>query len=175
MNIRRLCPADAGAYQSFRLSALHDSPAAFGASFDEEKDYSPSAIEERLALKSDVGAFGAFNDVDTIIGSVALARENSNKLSHKAFIWGVYVAPDYRGQGVSRLLLIEALSLARSVADLRQVNLGVNAENAIAIAIKLYKSLGFVTFGCVPHVAERMRQHQSHQLKEKNPAEFLRV
>lgn len=133
-------------YQSFRLSALHDSPAAFGASFDEEKDYSPSAIEERLALKSDVGAFGAFNDVDTIIGSVALARENLKKLSHKAFIWGVYVAPDYRGQGVSRLLLIEALSLARPVADLRQVNLCVNAENAIAI--KLYKSLGFVTFGC---------------------------
>jgi len=125
-------------YQSFRLSALHDSPAAFGASFDEEKDYSPSAIKERLALKSDVGAFGAFNDVDTIIGSVALARENLKKLSHKAFIWGIYVAPDYRGQGVSRLLLIEALSLARSVetyASMLKTQSQSNSTNHLALLL----------------------------------------
>lgn len=86
MNIRLLRPADVEAYQSFRLSVLQDSPAALSASFDEEKDYSPSAIEERLALKPDVGVFGAFNDIGAIMSTVALAHENLKKLSRKAFI-----------------------------------------------------------------------------------------
>ena len=54
------------------------------------------------------------------------------KLAHKAFIWGVYVAPAFRGRGLGRMLLECALARARSMSDLLQVTLGVNTANAAA-------------------------------------------
>lgn len=147
MNIRRLTPEDAAAFQAFRLAALQDAPTAFGSSFDEEKSFAPSVIEGRLALKADRGPFGAFVEGE-LVGLVALGRENLSKLSHKALVWGLYVEPRHRGRGVARALLQEALALARSVPEVLQVNLSVNAGNAAAI--RLYESLGFEVFGREP-------------------------
>jgi ribosomal protein S18 acetylase RimI-like enzyme len=147
MHIRRLTPADANAFQALRLAALKDTPSAFGSSYEEEKDFAVSTIEGRLAEKPDRGPFGAFEGED-LVGLVALGRENMNKLAHKALIWGMYVKPEARGKGIGRALLLEALSLARAVPEVRQVNLCVNASNANAI--RLYESAGFKAFGREP-------------------------
>lgn len=147
MHIRRLTPADATAFQALRLAALKDTPSAFGSSYEEEKDFPASVIEGRLAEKSDRGPFGAFEG-ETLVGLVALGRESMQKLAHKAVIWGMYVKPEARGKGVARALLLEALSLARSVPEVKQVNLCVNASNAGAI--RLYESVGFKAFGYEP-------------------------
>jgi ribosomal protein S18 acetylase RimI-like enzyme len=147
MHIRRLTPADAEIFQAFRLAALQDAPMAFGSSFQEEKDFPASVIEGRLALRSDRGPFGAFQG-EELVGFVALGRENLKNLAHKAFVWGMYVKPEHRGRGIAKALLNEALSLARSVSEVRQVNLSVIASNASAI--RLYESLGFKAFGCEP-------------------------
>jgi len=147
MQIRRLTPADATAFQPLRLAALREAPSAFGSSYEEEVAFPASVIEGRLAEKPDRGPFGAFEG-NELVGLVALGRENMNKLSHKALIWGMYVAPKARGKGVGRALLREALSLARSVPGVRQVNVSVNATNAGAIA--LYESVGFKVYGREP-------------------------
>jgi ribosomal protein S18 acetylase RimI-like enzyme len=147
MLIRRLTPADAAAFQAFRLAGLQDAPAAFGSSFQEEKDFPASVIESRLAVKPDRGPFGAFQG-EEMVGLVALGRENLKNLAHKALIWGMYVKPEHRGKGIAKALLEEALSLARSVPEVLQVNLSVNAGNLSAI--RLYESFGFKVFGCEP-------------------------
>ena len=147
MKIRRLIPSDASAFQAFRLSGLLEAPTAFGSSYEEEKDFPASTIEGRLAIKPDRGPFGAFEN-DTLVGLVALGRENMNKLAHKALIWGMYVTPSARGKGIGRALLLEALTLARSVPEIKQVNLCVNAGNASAI--RLYEAVGFKAFGREP-------------------------
>jgi hypothetical protein len=85
MPIRRLTPEDAPAFQALRLAALQESPTAFGSSFEEERDFSASVIEGRLAVKSDRGPFGAFEG-DELVGLVVLGRENFRKLAHKALI-----------------------------------------------------------------------------------------
>ncbi|MGL6039794.1 MAG: GNAT family N-acetyltransferase [Deefgea sp.] len=144
MNVRRLNPADALAYQALRLAGLQESPSAFGSSYTEEKDRAITCIEEQLATKSDRGLFGAF-DGDVLVGLVALGRESVQKLSHKGFIFAMYVQPEYRNKGIARALLLEALTLARTVPQLRQLNLCVNAMNSKAI--RLYESLGFKAFG----------------------------
>lgn len=150
ITVRRLTPDDAAAYQQLRLEALRESPSAFGASYEEECDLAAEAIAARLAPKADRGPFAAFHGAQPV-GLVALGRENHLKLSHKAMIWGLYVTPAARGQGVGRALLQAALALASSVPQIRQVNLCVNASNAAAI--RLYESLGFQTFG---HEADAM-------------------
>lgn len=147
MQIRRLTPADASQFQALRLAGLKDEPLSFASSYEEEKDLPASAIEDRLAIKSDRGTFGAFES-ESLVGLVALGREDMKKLSHKAFIWGMYVKPEFRGKGIARALICEALSLARSVPDLTQVNLCANARNLAAI--QLYESLGFKAFGHEP-------------------------
>ena len=147
MHIRRLTPADATAFQALRLDALREAPSAFGSSYEEESEFSAAVVEGRLAPKQDRGPFGAFQN-EELVGLVALGRENLKKLSHKALIWGMYVSPSARGQGVGRALLSAALSLARSVPEIQQVNLCVNANNVNAI--RLYESVGFKAFGREP-------------------------
>jgi len=147
MHVRRLTPEDAAVFQAFRLAALQDAPTAFGSSFQEEKDFPASVIEGRLAIKPDRGPFGAFQG-EKMVGLIALGRENMKNLAHKAFIWGMYVKPEHRGQVIAKALVHEALSVARSVPEVLQVNLSVNAGNASAI--RLYESFGFKAFGCEP-------------------------
>jgi ribosomal protein S18 acetylase RimI-like enzyme len=144
MLIRHLTPGDAPSFQVLRLAALREAPTAFGSSYEEEKDHPLSTFEEWLAVKSDRGPLGAFED-GTLVGIACLGRESLKKRSHKAFIWGMYVVPHARRKGVGRTLLLEALTFARSIPEVQQVNLCVNASNTSAI--HLYHSCGFREFG----------------------------
>ncbi|GHD69150.1 GNAT family N-acetyltransferase [Jeongeupia chitinilytica] len=145
--IRRLIPADAPRYQALRLAALRDTPSAFGSSYEAEKDTPVATIEARLAPAPDRGLFGAF-DGDVLVGTAGLARESMTKLRHKAILWGMYVAPGYRQRGLAGALVHEAVALAKSVDDLRQINLSVNAGNTAAL--RLYEAAGFRRYGHEP-------------------------
>ena len=142
--IRPLVEADASALQALRAAALLDSPTAFGASPSEDFSRSIEETRERITAAGDRVILGAFSG-DTLIGMVGIAREHSIKHAHKAGLWGMYVAPSHRGSGAGKRLVNEALKFSANLSGVRQVNLYVNATNAIAIA--LYESLGFVTFG----------------------------
>jgi RimJ/RimL family protein N-acetyltransferase len=144
MFVRLLNPNDAPSFQSLRLGALRQAATSFASSYEEEVDRSMDAIENQLTTRDDRAIFGAF-DGARMVGVAGLGRENLRKLSHKAFLWGVYVTPDMRGLGISRMLIAEALEFARSVPGVTQVNLTANATSTAAI--KIYTSLGFRDFG----------------------------
>jgi RimJ/RimL family protein N-acetyltransferase len=144
MEVRILDSGDVTAFKALRLAALRECPTAFSSSYEEECRVPLAQQAERMAPDADRAIFGAF-DGATLVGSTGLQREGRVKLAHKAFIWGVYVAPAFRGRGVGRMLLERALARAQSMSDLLQVTLGVNTANAAAIA--LYKSVGFEPFG----------------------------
>jgi ribosomal protein S18 acetylase RimI-like enzyme len=144
MDVRRLTPADAAAYQAIRLAGLREAPSAFAASYEQERMVPLSTYEERLAALPDRGSFGAFDGQD-LVGIVTLGRESKSRLLHKAHIWGMYVRPDVRARGIARTLLVRAIELARTVPEIRQVNVSVNAANVRAL--RLYESAGFRTFG----------------------------
>jgi RimJ/RimL family protein N-acetyltransferase len=144
MNIRVLSPADAARFQALRLQGLREQPAAFASSAEEEVDASLEEVARRLVATSDGAVFGAFDDA-MLLGIVGLQRESKNKLAHKAWIWGMYVAPLVRRQGIGRRLLQQALAHASREFGVRQVNLGVNSANQAALA--LYQSLGFTSYG----------------------------
>ena len=147
MVVRKLTPADAMAFQALRLSGLLECPTAFASSYEEESNLALPVVADRLAARADRAVFGVFQGTD-LVGLVGLKREELRKLSHKAFLWGMYVAPANRKRGVGRALVAEALAFAQTELRVRQVGLGVNAENVAAIA--LYEHMGFKAFGREP-------------------------
>jgi ribosomal protein S18 acetylase RimI-like enzyme len=90
----------------------------------------------------------AFDD-DQLIGAVQLGLESRPNGRHRAEIMKLMVQRTHRRRGVGRLLMAGVIELAvqaRRTLLLLDVRTGDAAE-------ALYRSLGFVQFGEVPHYA----------------------
>ncbi len=141
VSVRVLTPADAEAYRSVRLRALHEKPPAFGSLPETEPDLSKTAA--RLAESND-RFFGAFQSAQ-LIGIIRLPRHSAPNEKHRAYLAGLYVLPRFRRHGCGRALVREALSWAVKTPGIRRINLTVVTQQEAAIG--LYQSLGFHTYG----------------------------
>lgn len=144
--IRLLTEADAETYRDVRLRALREEPHAFLAT--PEDDVANDLEETRKRFRdSEGGILGAF-EAGALVGLCGFKRETAKKYRHKAFIWGMYVAPEARGRGLGRALLAEALRILRDIPELVQVSLWVTSVNPAARA--LYEAVGFRKCGVDP-------------------------
>ncbi|WP_246020298.1 GNAT family N-acetyltransferase [Lysinibacillus telephonicus] len=91
---------------------------------------------------------GAYNTDGLLVGVVTFIRESLLKSQHKGNIYGMYVAPETRGQGVGKALMFEVIQRAKETEGLEQLILQVVSTNDSAKM--LYKSLGFETYGVEP-------------------------
>jgi RimJ/RimL family protein N-acetyltransferase len=144
MHIRALTETDAADFHATRLQGLAAEPTAFASSYEEEVNAPLTEVARRLQAKSDGAIFGAF-EAGKLIGLIGVRRDGMKKLSHKAYIWGMYVAPAARGRGLGTDLLNHALAYSWTTLEVSQVNLGVHSQNESAL--RLYKRLGFEIFG----------------------------
>jgi ribosomal protein S18 acetylase RimI-like enzyme len=79
---------------------------------------------------------------------IGVAREARERERHRVFIWGVYVAPEARSQGIAGGLLDAAIDWCRSRDGVLQLHLTVAANNAPAISV--YRKAGFTWCGRTP-------------------------
>ncbi|MBW4581542.1 MAG: GNAT family N-acetyltransferase [Tildeniella nuda ZEHNDER 1965/U140] len=142
VSVRVLTPADAEAYRSVRLRALHEQPPAFGSLPEDEPNL--SEIAARLAESDDRCFFGAFQD-EQLIGIIRLSRYTAPNEKHRAYLAGLYVLPPFRCYGCGRALVRKALSWAANAPEIRRVNLTVVTQQEAAI--RLYQSFGFRIYG----------------------------
>lgn len=148
ITIRQLDPNDAAIFQQVRLQALQNAPEAFGSSYEEEKDRSLDTVASRLDPADPHRAtFAAFAG-EQAVGLTGIYREDRLKTRHKAMIWGVFVNPDFRGQGIAQQLIETAIDRARTWEGVQQIQLAVVLQNQSAY--RLYRRLGFVTWGIEP-------------------------
>jgi ribosomal protein S18 acetylase RimI-like enzyme len=145
MLIRELTAADAPDYRAIRLRALWEYPEAFTSSYEEEGVKAEDWYERRLTSPG-TRFWGAFGD-GQLCGVVGLEREARAKNRHKATVLGMYVATEYKGQGIGRLLM-EALCAAARGDGLESLVLTVTQGNDLAL--QLYESVGFRSFGIEP-------------------------
>ncbi len=146
--IRELSPKDAAAFVELRRRALSTDPLAFSASVEDDSALSLRFVKRRLAKSSpeDSVILGAF--VADLVGCIGLAREHEEKASHKAHVWGLYVAPEHRCSGIGRSLVVSIVERARCIRRLEQLQLSVSS--ASKPALRLYESVGFKRFGFEP-------------------------
>jgi GNAT superfamily N-acetyltransferase len=96
---------------------LVESPLAFASSPEDDVASSVEAVGELLRRSPESVVIGAFQKY--LIGAVGLYRDRHLKSSHKAHLWGMYVMPGQRRQGVGSELLDAALRHARALSAFR--------------------------------------------------------
>ena len=92
---------------------------------------------------------------------MGIYRDRHLKARHKAHVWGMYVVPDHRRQGVGVALLEAILHHARMLRGVTWVHLSVSS--AAPEARLLYERLGFEIWGTEPaalrHDGETVVEH----------------
>ncbi len=165
--IKLLSEKDVEIFWPLRLRALKEEPGSFGADYEESKGHDLKEIASRLACNDDSFVLGAF--CPDLIGVVGFYRQKGKKLRHQGTIWGMYLAPEFRGMSIARQLMVASIMYAQELPDLEYLKLTVTIPNKPAS--KLYKSLGFEKYGVEPaalkingkNVDEILMQLKLHQ------------
>jgi ribosomal protein S18 acetylase RimI-like enzyme len=149
MELRLLTPDDAEAFWHLRLEALRNDSASFADSAEEHLRTTVETARERLSKNDPASNFvvGMFEE-GKLTGTAGFYRYTHIKEHHKGHVWGVYVRPESRGKGVASALIKEIIARARELNDLEQVTLVASANFP---AQRLYKALGFESYGIEPH------------------------
>jgi len=137
--------------RKLRLAALLADPTAFASSYEDELAFSDDVWIERLksAYERD-GNMTFFAEVDgALVGMAGAGWSAKAKLCHVAEVYGVYVAPEERGNGVASRLMRRLLVELQSLGPIEKVSLTVNTESRAAL--RLYRKLGFAIVGTARH------------------------
>ncbi len=145
--IREAKPADATPFRELRLGALQDSPIALTADYHRNQSQPLKYWEDMLTTQPDESTIFLAVSEDNLIGMTGIARAGSPKTRHSAWIWGVYVKPEWRGMHIAEELINSCLDWAKA-RKIVMAKLGVAAVNQSAI--RCYERCGFKTYGTEP-------------------------
>lgn len=84
----------------------------------------------------------------SLIGMAGVNRPTMRNMRHSASVWGVYVQPAWRGQGIATSLLQACCDWGRAQQGLVTLRLAVITANPAAI--RCYEKCGFRAGGVDP-------------------------
>jgi len=145
--IREAGPADAAPWRELRLSALQDSPIAFSADYQTNLNQPLKYWEDRLTMQADEATIFLAVREGRLIGTTGIMRDSSPKTRHGAWIWGVYVQPEWRGLHIAEDLITSCFAWAKA-RKIVIAKLGIAAINQPAI--RCYERCGFIAYGTEP-------------------------
>ncbi len=146
MLIREIIPADADSYLGLRGQSEQEFPQFVGFNAEREMTAGPGGSEALMSsyLSEGTVVFGAFENT-RLLGVAAMSRRLSAKYRHKASLWGMYVVPESRGDGVAQALMQAAIDWATEHPEVIAISLQVALSNVRAQ--HFYRRFGFSIFG----------------------------
>ncbi len=138
IQIIKLPPERWNEYKTLRLRALKDDPQAFGSSYAKEVAYS----DEKWREKTNDNVFFACNGND-LVGMMGIWQSEDDKNNKVANVFGVYVIPEFRGKGISKMLMQSLVEELKTSPNISKLKLTVNKDQVSAV--KLYEAFGFKT------------------------------
>ncbi len=140
--IRLLTKKDAPAFYRLRLRAVKEETRSFLETAAEVRKRTPASYFKNGWI---AGAFVG----KKLVGITGLYRHSGKKIEHKGTVWGVYVTPDTRGQGLTRKMIALLLEEVKK-AGIELVQTSTDNSNPVTKAI--YTSLGFEPYGVEKHI-----------------------
>jgi RimJ/RimL family protein N-acetyltransferase len=140
--IHPLAPSDADAFRALRLEALANAPAAFSSSFEDQARQPVDWFRARIPAAGPNALFGAFAD-NALAGMAGFVVQEGAKQRHKGTLWGVYVAPAWRGRGLATQLVECVIAYAKDHVVVLQATIWIDNPSAR----RIYHRLGFVPYG----------------------------
>lgn len=145
--IRLLTITDLAIFHDIRLRACKEEPVAFMEAYEELAD---KPLHEFGKYFDNGWIAGGFVG-DTLRATAGLFRHRGLKVEHKGEVWGVYCAPEARGQGLVKGCIALVLEEARK-AGIELVQLSVAEQSPAPMA--LYRSFGFEPWGVQKHITK---------------------
>ena len=146
MTIRFLNSDDVSAYTALRLNSLKESPFAFSDSYEDQVSKTKEDFENEIRQAGmESFTLGAFTDTNILVGFVRFKRDQRTKARHRASLHSLYVAPQFRGEGIAKKLVGELLSKIQSLEGLEQLQLSSLISETSPISF--YEKLGFQKLG----------------------------
>ena len=146
--IREATEEDGDALFNLYLEALREHPDAFAA------DHRQTAGDRliwvrrlRRNLEEGTGTICLAAHGETFVGMSGVYRRSLARMRHVATIWGMYVRPTWRSQGLGSRLF-QANGEWAQENDVHMVRLAVVAGNTAAI--RCYAENGFIVYGVEP-------------------------
>lgn len=138
--VRRVRESDWSALRDLRLRALRTDPRAFGSTYEAEERLGVERWRERARLgagSADRSTWVAFREEGRLLGTAAVAETEEGHLQ----LFGMWVDPSVRRQGLGARLLDAALEWAHALPGHSGIRLEVNPRQEAAL--RLYASRGF--------------------------------
>lgn len=148
LEIRQVTAQELEIFREIRLEALKNHPEVFASGYELEKEEPDAKWLERIEKNDGRSSiiYLAFAE-EQPAGMIGIFRGPFPKNRHSGTIWGVYIRPDYRNQGIATQMLEACAVWARERA-MRVLKLNVITTNAVAIGC--YARYGFNVYGMEP-------------------------
>lgn len=149
-------------YRDLRLRALKEEPHAYGSTYDDNAgrpdEFWMERLKEAALEKTQWLVFAKLNNK-----LVGMAGAFAEKEIDNAHIIAVYVAPEARGKGISKLLMKDLITKIKRNISVKKITVDVNPEQLAAY--NLYKNSGFAEIKQYKMILGDGKEHQIIQLQ----------
>lgn len=158
-SIRKLDEDDWPIFKEIRLKALATDPFVFGSTLSAESKRSDDQWREFLRSPK-YGVFALFaNEVPKGITGIVVDRNDPEERT--ALLWGSWLSPDVRGNGLSRMLYESRIDWAKAHPTIERIVVSHRASNTLSKFAN--QAFGF----SATHVTEKvwndgMREEEFH-------------
>ena len=91
----------------------------------------------------------AWTEQGVLVGFAGLSRYNGAKIRHKGNVGPVYVAPEQRGKGLAKNMLVMLENLAKKEGIERLI---LSTDTTNQVTQQLYMRLGYEPWGVEKHI-----------------------
>jgi len=125
--IKQLTENDWQKFSQVRLKALQTDPTVFGSNYEKESQMTESEWRSRLQPK-DNAIFLIFEN-ETPIGMTAVSIDRDDPTKKTALLWGSWLAPHFRGKGLSELMYQARINWAKEQPTIEKIIVSHRASN----------------------------------------------
>lgn len=126
-SIRQLTEDEWQEFSEIRLTALKTDPLVFGSNYERESQMSEEEWRERLRAK-DTAIF-LICENKAPIGMTAVSIDRNDPTKKTALLWGTWLAPEYRGKGLSKLMYKTRIAWAKQQPSVEKIVVSHRASN----------------------------------------------